>query len=270
MEEKVIEKPKKRINVLAISTIILLLLVLGMGIYIGYTETKMNKDEKKEVIDVEEDEEKIEYLDIYSDQIQNLYEKIHTGRNCISDTATLYKKGTVSIDNFKNIAFYMAHELILDERGIAQEGYWKRVDSFTYDEINKKAKNIFGSSYNLEDKEYTICSYKYDKATKTYNYDPEGGCGCTTGPEEPQITLYKATKNDNEINIYNAVIYKKYNEGSVYFTYYKDPLYNQKINDNACFDGYSTKECIDNSTKYKFTFTKEKDNYVLTNITKAD
>ena len=269
MEEKEIVKPKKKINILAISTIVLSLLVLGMGIYIGYTEPKMNKDSKKEVVDVEE-EEKEEILDIYSDEIKELSEKVHTARNCISDNPTLYKKGTVSIETFKSLAFYMAHELVLDERGVAQEGNWKKLDSFTYDEINKKAKTIFGNDYNLEDKEYTICSYKYDKSTKTYSYDTAGGCGCTTGPEEPQITLYKATKTGNEINIYNAVVYRKYNVGSIDYTYYKDPLYNQKISDNSCFDGYSTKECIDSSTKYQFTFTKEKDNYILTNITKAN
>lgn len=273
MEENKINeavKPKKKINVLAISTIILSLLVLGMGIYIGYTQINKSDNKEKQVVEVEEEEEKEEILDIYSDQIQNLYESIHTERNCIAETTTLYKKGTVSIDSFKNTAFYMAHELILEERGIEQEGYWKKVDSFTYDEINKKAKIIFGKDFNLEDKEYTICSYKYDKTTKTYSYNTEGGCGCTYGPEEPQITLYKATKIGDKINIYNAVVYQKYSEGSVYFTYYKDPLYSQKINNNACFDGYSTKECIDNSTKYKFTFTKEKDNYILTNITKAN
>lgn len=269
-ETKEVVKQKKKVNILAIAVCILSLLTLGMGIYIGYTKASI-KEAKNKVIDVEEEiDETPEILDIYSEQIQNLYDKIHTFRNCISDTTSLYKNGTVSIGNFKSLAFYMAYEILAEEKGVYESQDISELSSFTYDDINKKAKNIFGTDFNIEDKEYSLCSYKYDSTTKTYSYNMEGGCGCTTGPEEPQITLYKAEKIGDEINIYNAVIYKKYNEGSIYYTYYKDPLYNQKITDNACYEGYSTKDCIDNSTRYKFIFTKEDDNYILSNITKAN
>ena len=269
MEEKEFEKNKKNKKGLGVITILLVFIIIGMTGYIIYDKTSNNKCLEKKVIEEDETEEKIEYLDISSSQVQNLYNNIHM-TNCSGSTTTLYRDGTVSIDKFKSLAFYLAYQLLEEEKGVVQDGGWKKLDSFTYNDLNQKAKLIFGKEFNMEDKKYDLCPYKYDSSTKKYTFSEEGGCGCTTGPDGPHMTLYQATKTDDEINLYESVVYQKYNEGSIYYTYYKDPLYDQKINDNSCLDGYSTKECIDDSTKYKFTFTKEDNNYILTNITKAN
>lgn len=268
MEEQKVDLTKKTKNKNTGIIIFLVLVLIGMTGYIIYDKTISDKCDVKEM-EEPDNEETIEYLDIYSDQIQKLYNNIHTN-NCNENTTMFYRDGSVSMDKFQSNAFYMAYQLLDEEKGVMQPGNWKKLVSFTYEELNKKAKTIFGKDFNIEDKKYDLCPYNYDSATKTYTFDEEGGCGCTTGPDGPHMTLYQATKTGDEINIYESVVYQKYEEQSYYYSYYKDPLYNQKINDFSCEQGFSTKKCIDNSTKYKFTFTLEDDNYILTNITKAN
>lgn len=271
MEEQKFEQVKKEKGKNTGIIILLVVVLIVMTGYIIYDKVFMDKCNVKEETKEEEDtEEKVEYLDIYSEEIQKLYNNVHTS-NCNESTMDFYRDGSVSMENFKKNAFYMAYEMLVEEKGTTNSYGYKELKSFTYEEINKKAQQIFGKDFNVEEKVYSICpTYKYNSTTKTYTLDEEGGCGCTTGPDGPHMTLYQATKTKNQIDIYEAVVYQKYNEGSIYYTYYKDPLFNQKISDDACYDGYSTKTCIENSTKYKFTYTLKDNNYILTNITKAN
>lgn len=271
MEEQKIDLLNKKKNKSIGIFVFLIILLICMTGYIIYDKTMSDKCDVKENEKIEEERfEKLEYLDIYSDQIQKLYNNIQTS-GCYENTVEFYRSGSVSMDSFKKNAFYMAYEILVEEKGTTNSYGYKELKSFTIDEINKKAKQIFGKEFDIEAKAYQLCPvYNYDNSTKTYTLNSESGCGCTTGPDGPHMTLYQATAAGDKIYIYESVIYQKYNEGSIYYTYYKDPLYNQKISDYSCEYGFSTKKCIDNSTKYKFTFTLEDDNYILTNITKAN
>ncbi len=250
--------------------IFLILIILGLIIFICYDKLYLDKESEvqKEVKETEKDSKKEEILDIYSDEIQKLYNNIHTS-NCDEDTIDFYSDGAVNLDNFKANAFYMAYDILLDEKGVVQDNGYKKLASFTYDEINEKAKLIFGKDFNVEDKIYAICPYQYNSSAKTYTYNEQGGCGCTSGPDRPIITLYKAVAKDNEIHLYESVVYSKFKVENNSTDYYKDPLYNQKINNDACNENFSNKGCIDNSTKYEFIFKLEKENYILSNIIKA-
>lgn len=271
MEEKKVDVTKKTKNKNTGIIVFLILVLICMTGYIIYDKTMSDKCDVKENEKTEEEKfEKLEYLDIYSDQIQKLYNNIQTS-GCYENTVEFYRNGSVSMDSFKKNAFYMAYEMLVEEKGTTNSYGYKELKSFTIDEINKKVQQIFGKEFNVEAKAYQICPvYNYDNSTKTYTLDPEGGCGCTTGPDGPHMTLYQATTTGDKISIYESVVYQQYDGESNLYTYYKDPLYNQKINDYSCEQGFSTKKCIDNSTKYKFTFTLEDDNYILTKITKAN
>lgn len=255
--------------------VIILLIVVILGL-IGYilVSNKNNNSEKTDNKVLSNEEDELAYLDIYSDQIQTLYNNIHNVSDCgikdsnlLGGTYGLYSNGSLSLDNLEKMGFYIGYTMLVEEKGTANASGIKQLKSFTYEEINQKAKVVFGKDYNIEEKEYSLCPvYNYDSSTKTYTLDPNDGCGCTTGPEGPIITLYQATQIGNQINVYTSVVYSKYNENA-YYTYYKDPLYNQEIKD-GCSNNFSSKTCVDNSTKYKFTYEKEEENYILTNVTK--
>lgn len=255
------EEKKKSGKGKTVFIVFLILVIIGLSTYICYDKFLIG-EKKCETLEVDDNEEEnVEILDIYSKEVQNLYNETHPF-GCLTGFDNLYYKGAVTYSNLKNYAFYMGVRMLEEEKNS------NTLDSFTYDEVNAKAKTIFGKDFVLEDKEYSLCPYKYDSQTKTYTVDKDGGCGCTTGPEGPIENLYKAIKKDNTIEIYEAVIYSKADEEGNIIGYYKDALYNQKIND-ACYDEkLSSKACIDGSTKYKYIFEKEKDNYILKNVYK--
>lgn len=258
---------------------ILIGIIVGVGslfIYDKFFAVK-NNSEKKENNTVKKEEIKTsakeDILDIYSDQVQSLYNNVH---NCFGkcygyDFMNLYSNDNVNIDSLKTQAFYMAFDILLEEKGTNSSDGYKKLNSFTYDEVNNKAKLLFGKEFNVEEKKYNMCpGYTYDSTAKIYTAT-ELGCGCTGSPEGPITTLYKATQTENQIDIYESVIYSKYieiNDG--YLEYYKDAAHRQKIEIGICDDNFSSKKCIDNSTKYKFTYTLEDENYILKDITKVN
>lgn len=247
----------------------LIILVIGMAVYICYDkvlagkqpESEGVKEEIKEDEEENKEEEKTEYLDIYSNQIQTLYNNIQA-----YDIEALYRNDSVNIEGFKSYAFYMAYKMLVEETA---GGNWQELKTMSLDQINTKAKQIFGKDFNVEGKSYDMCPvYKYDNNTKVYTLESTG-CGFEAKIDGPHRTLYQATKTNKEINLYESVVYQKLNDQGQY-TIYKDSSYNQKINDSICNNNYSSQQCIDNSTKYKFTFQLEDDHYILTSIAKIN
>lgn len=260
---KKLNNNKKKGKGNTIIIVILSLLVVGLGLFIVYDKV-LSKEEEKSVVEEEEVEEVEEdepiVLDIYSDQVQKLYNQIHP-KGCLFTIDNLYFNGPISYEKLKNNAFYLGYSLIVDNDV-------QKARDFTYDEVNKKVQSIFGKDFQLEEKPYTLCPFTYDSASKTYKYQKDGGCGCTHGPEGPFFTLYKAMQVDNEIHIYESVVYSKYNPSSDSFDYYQDYLRTNKIETN-CNDGLSSKACINDSTKYKFVYEKSGNDYVFKNVLKV-
>lgn len=271
------EAKKKSNKGFIVAIVILSLLLVGSVGYITYdkflskTNDKENSENKIE-IKKEETESKEEILDIYSDQIQTLYDNIHI-EDCGLEVRSFYEQNQVSLDSFKSIASSLSLRKLREKNGTLTSSGYRELNKFTYDEINNIAKEIFGKNFNLEEKDYGGCPvYNYDITTKTYT-KPEGlGCGCgTTGPENPYYNMYKATKLGDEIHIYESVAYSKAinddNGNYSYSKYYKDSARTIELSD--CYEyNLLSKTCVDQSSKYEYIYTLEDDNYVITDIKK--
>ncbi len=261
---------KKKSN---IGLIIFITLIIGLLIGVGedyYIRLKNQKNQKisNQVENVKKETSKKEdtkNLDIYSDQVQDLYNQLSYD-SCDASTIKMYKENNVSLEELQKYSVYLGLNKYLEKNNKKIN----EVKSFTYDELNNNAKEIFGKKFNMEVNENTwICNFKYDSATKTFVTDPNGGCGCTSGPEGPEFTLYKATATGDTIQLYEAVVFGKL-ENNSYNTYYTDSNYTNyseacTLNSNRK-NTRASKKCIDESTKYEYTFTLEDDKYILTNI----
>lgn len=245
-------------------------IIVGISIlFIGnHFFIKKETNTIQETNDNEEKQEEI--LDIYSDQVQNLYNNVHSFGCSWSKLFDLYEKNKVNLENFQLNAFDIGYTLFLNEKGILNEYNIKELKSFSYNDINTKVKTIFGKKFDLEDKEYNVgCPiYEYDKNTKIYTMSNDG-CGCGTGSgESPYYKLYKAIHSKNKIELYESVVYGKLeSEDANYLDYYKDANRSQKI--DTCYDGeLDSKDCIENSTQYKYIYELEDKNYILKDIVK--
>lgn len=241
--------------------------VLGVGGYLGYDKILSRDSKTTEEIKEEkkvEEEKKEEILDIYSDEVQNLYEKVHP--QYILDGDQVYygmelKPEYMNLDSYQKYAAYLS--LSNSNIDIAEE------QSITYDQLNQEARKIFGKSFNLEDKEYSFQCMNYSANNKTYTGNSQ--CGFGTGFDYASSTIYKAIQKNNKIEIYESVVYYHINEerGNVA---YKNNSY---LDSNIVYEcnnsgNASLKQCIKEGQKYKFTFTLEDDNYILTNVEKVE
>ena len=167
----------------------------------------------------------------------------------------------MNVDAYKGFADRIALSNLVDYYSMQKED----AKSFTYNDLNEAAKKVFGKDFNLEDKEYYVPLYKYDEKTKIYSFDETNAFGCTAGEPVTDVHLYKAVKTDKQISLYESVIYSHVENED--FSYYSDSALTQQI-DN-CYD-VDSKECHNKSVKYKFVFTLEDDNYILTDIQKVE
>ena len=233
-----------------------ILCISGFILYDKFLSEQKNESKLviKEKQETQKESSKEELLDIYSDQVQKLYEKTHLRASQCWNMEL--DENNMSLEEFKKQAFYFA----------AFDYFYESKKEFTYDDVNKEAKKIFGKDFNLEDKEYILANYDYDNSSKTYKFNAEG-FGCTASEPVTDIHLYKAVKKDKQISLYESVIYSHVeNEKDEYFY---DSTFIKK--EDSCHTNYLTnKECIENSPRYKFVFTIEDDNYVLTDIQKVE
>lgn len=225
--------------------------VSGMFCYDKFIKKEI-KSEKANSTTISSKKE--ELLDIYSDEVQNLYNKIQPAVSC---SLMEQSSNSMNLDSYKKAAIYFVLGNLSKDN--------EKVDSFTYNDLNKTAQQIFGKNFNLENKIYDIPLYKYNEQSESYFYSEEKAFGCTASNPAVTRDLYKAIKSKKNITLYEAVIYSDVMDDQIK---YSDPELTKELIECSSGD-INESNCHNKSTKYKFVFTLEDNNYILTNVEKA-
>ena len=162
-------------------------------------------------------------------------------------------------------------------------GYWTSPnDGYKISSIEKEIEKIYGKTTSLKYKSYPFLIY--DKTIKAFVAIP-GGCEPSQNIKQ---SVYKVEKEDNKIFIYVYVGLNYIDLNDENNT--EKICYDYKIDDNTkCYNvsplyenyGYTTKEGIeeidyekymnnnkDRFSKYKYTFEKENENYIIKKLEK--
>lgn len=285
-------KEKNRSGEIAL-IVILLIIVLGLVGYIIYDK----KNNKCQTVEKENKKAETINLDVTSSEVVNLYSKLDvlnsdTYVNSPDYFAYLYRKDTLKPEKLPDdVIVLIGLDNALSKCG---DNCYKEMDngsaviSISKDEVASEIKRIFG---DIEYKDTNIpkinCSIGgYTFSNDTYNTTAYG-CG-NESLNNISTRIVKAEKTDKEINIYVKVaftIMNVKNGGSscvewnemdcvenvaVYGDYNKRYLI-EKTSENVFYDSDKLFELYsDKLSIFKYTFTKENNNYYFTDLNKID
>lgn len=137
------ERKTNKFNIILI--VLLSLAVLGLGSYIIYDKVIKENGGKTVENNSREEEDGPEVLDVISELVTNLVDKISFGLGSCRDLRESYLADTkFNAMDFSNEAIY---ELALRHIYFAKN---KKFVAFTADSLEKEIENIVGSGYNFE------------------------------------------------------------------------------------------------------------------------
>lgn len=159
------------------------------------------------------------------------------------------------------------------------EGASSKVDGYDADLVIKKAKEIFGQSIIIEKKDILANGlYKYVENSNAYFSINDSTC-CGIGYYGSQIYyIINSVKDSNskiEITLTPYEYSYVYNEKEQTGVNYVSSLDGYEVSDksidleNVDAKAYVEKN-LDKFAKYKFVFTKENNNYILSSVNKLD
>ncbi len=284
---------------------ILLIVVIAVFFVGGYLlndyqnkdTNKQNKDDKTVI-----NNEKTKELNIYSEEVRNLYSPFSISAREATTDQELYNRDKTTTNDlsyeYKNrLAFAKYYNEVgqknlyegvinIDELGEVELDYLK---SST---LEKSYKNLFGENIKYMAKSFDssvidTLAMTYDKNKDFYIADMVGGdcTGYRYGKE-----LYKAIQAGNKIELYEyVVVYNEDDETGIVGVYsniedannFKNPIKQIRTYDGySCAaelikhretNGYMVEDLSDykdKASKYKLTFEKENGNYVFRQIEK--
>ena len=243
-----------------LSVLIVCLIVAGMWSYISYNNEKPVSKEYEE-------------LAVDSEVVQKLYSKTRVTRMerlfYGTEYYNIYYKNEVfdvtkSSEQFKKYLSYM----VLDNEKIS---YDSEEVTFKASDLKQQYIDIFGNTEKYIDEDIVtegIINISYNSNNDYYIV--EGGSGSELF-DGYKYRLIEARKYKDKIEIYEQVVF--YNIDSDYesITYYTDLKYNDvldtmtgNIDVELDFNQYNEK-----LNKYKYTFTKQNDDYYFTYVEKV-
>ena len=262
VEDNKVEEKEKKCHPMFVTFLIIILMIAftGMGFFGGvyYYKNSLNKksDEVEKSDKKDEDssniEDKVEYLDVLSEEVVELLAKIVRSSGC---------KNYYGFFTDKKIA---PNDLKNEDRASIVFGNLKvnSKNSYTKMEVEEMYKKLFGNdvtiSHSLDDELFYQCpKYEYDSIKEIYS-KTEIGCGCESGPGHyTSAQISKAIKTNNGYELDVRVLFG--DGGECYADYARTKeLYS--INDQIPQDGYK------DGSLYKVVYTLEDGNYVLSYV----
>ena len=152
---------------------------------------------------------------------------------------------------------------------------------YSAEKVEKKLKEIFGKNTNINHE--AVGLYVYDKTAKLYYVIRGGGCGCGAGSFQE---IDKVTTSGNKLYVYTHAGFTSFDG----YICYKNDINEKDLNSSSCVNvvkKYSLNENDDNYddqidekmdlikttdkdkfAKYKYTFEKEDNNYIIKKLEK--
>lgn len=279
-----IKKEKKNNKILVI---ILIVALLTMSFYIVYDKVLSNETTNKtsketnEKTEVKEDEEtkeeektpQVEVLEVTSEEVENLLNKIGALYACEKNRYYLDKK-VVANDIDNDEAYSRAIRLIHSE---TLKAGTTTSTTLTEEQVENVVARIYGKDYKFTHKKRSSCPiYTYDGETKSYTLSTDG-CGYgTCGPNTDIREVVKAMKIDDKVEIYVRILFVGKESSSANpntMNYYKDYNLTQPLSElQVDAEGFVTNsdENLKKGSLYKFIFTKENNDYSFTSSELAD
>lgn len=252
--------------------IVLILILLGLAGFIVYdkfidvNEVGKEQTNNEEIVDELGEVSITEYVDIYNNIKNILY--------CGLDT-TYYNSDKVSVDSFNDdfLVRMAIYNMTSDDF---------KVNDLKVEDIEQWIKNAYGIDYKFDESKLTSNGNGFDGillsmgsygAIYKDNKFVFSGAGCSGPIDMIYRTLYKAEKNSKTLILYEKVGYLKNTlNGDDTYKLYKslkdfnkvsfvaDYNYNGKTYDE------DMKKYNDNLPTYKYTFTKNNNEYYLEKI----
>jgi len=247
-------KNKKNIIIIVIAMCILVIVVGSLVVINKEKRKEKNEEPTNSLQSNTVDETVINYL-----KLNSLPEE-YFGYFYKSDRYT-----NSNIDN--NIKIYMAIRKVLSNK--KDINYSEKIEIKEKD-VTNALKVLFGSNvtYKHESLKGNTCSYtnfKYDKAKKMYVQEPDDCLESNTDTLLAEIIDKKTT--DKQVEIYEKVGYVEisYNleQKKLSYNIYSDVAKKNKV---TTVDEYSISTVKDSLNTYKYTFTKENNNYYLSSV----
>lgn len=250
--------------------IVLIILVLSLGGYIVYDkviEKENNKKENKNI--TEKKEEKKEELSITSEEVTGLMKKISITDIDTSLTGWYYQKDKITVDDMDNqikliIGLqdnYDVEEEFQENRTISKEDIRNSIKKILGDDIKYQDENINSSCYG------TAANYN----EKTKQYELTGGCGGVLIPLYKE-KISKAYQTDKTIEIYQKAIYVEFesvDEEGIKENIYKTDRKTEIKKGILSEEDMDYSKYFDLSDEFKFTFTKQGNNYYFSSVEKV-
>ena len=212
-----------------VAIILLVLVILGLVVYIGYDKEILFKKKVPVQTEKKEVKEPLEELYIESDFVQK-YFQIYKEDSC--SKATIYKELNSSMPaklylTYLQLSNDLVQEVNCDDvsENIGREDYfcgnYEEADVTTSFEENLfllKYRELFGqkATYKLEDFEVEDGLYHYNKELKGYVFYGKEENSCTTG----DISLERATLKGNILTLYmkqdNSMLENQENKEIIY------------------------------------------------------
>lgn len=238
-----------------------------------------NNNESNDIGDNQEDNSHIGELNLYDDLVASLSNRVSfTSEDLQSiDIFPLYTNDVLEVANIPDVI--KLHLLRKDDKFIellVNKGIEDYIttcvpDGFVINrnDIDGLVKTVFGPNVilNYDDINYNYYSETGESKKITLSYsDDKYIVKCNeymlnnNVKKIIQQKLYKAIGTKDSVELYQRVVFITY-EGNI--GVYKDPMFNNLITNEktALFEEY-----IDSGASYKYTFTKDEENYYLSKI----
>ena len=226
------------------------------------TQTKVTNETKK--VDKEKNE-KLTNLDVYSDIVQNNFNKYMKTYECQDSSKYYMKSKKINNNDIPNkFAYNLVAMSTFSNKGSISESDW-----------NKEIEKLFGKDYKYDptsfDAKEMCTSHIYNSSTKQYEYR-EIGCGCTHGPNSFTKTyISKAEMNNDTLTIYVKALFpnNEVTNNDGYVKYFSDSELTKEVeleylmydsNDKYGAEPKDSYENIKKAGTYKITMKKYNDN----------
>lgn len=251
-------EPKKKSSI----GVIILVIILMIGCLVGgyfLNESGILSGDKKDTEETEKVEEEV--LEIDSEIVKKLDRNITTaGAPYYGGFYELFTDKKMTANDLSDDAKGKVMLLRLYDKTSAGNYINWEGTTYTKAEVEKLAKEVFGSDVKFTHKSIGACPIiYYDEATETYKVGPSG-CGGTVGPYHNIHKVVEAVKKGEELVLSIRVVFA---DGS---KFYSDYAKTNVLQDETDENGSPTINDLSKGSLYKAVFKLENGNYGLSYV----
>lgn len=274
-DPKELATTRKKLLILFVTVVLAGLVIIFLFLNPIKTNNKPNEQEQNNQEENNEENVSIGELDLYSDTVVKLNNRINYQFNDFnnnSDLFDLYKNDVLNTNNIsdKLKMYFIAKDedfttLLIDNNVLKlTENCNQSPISINKTEFDKILKKLFGENANIN---YSTINHKFNSKDIILSFENDKyNIKCADNTNEVTITkfiqnkLVKAVGTETGIELYHKLVFIT-SEGKM--GVYKDPTFTTLITDDKTskLDTY-----IDKGGTYKYTFVKDGENYYLSKI----